>query len=312
MKKVNMSSVASFAVAAGAVALGLASGCVGDSPSPTAVDAATEPVPTSTAKDGSTPVVDASSPDTAAPIPDANTPDAAVAFEPKQVGGLVLWLDPATGVTDVAGKVSAWADVSTSSIVVSQSTAANQPSKATIGGKPVLAFSATTWLDCAGATVDKKLDFGQGDVLVETAVSLDSGTVTPLGGYLYKTKPGAPYDGLQMYSNLGGGGKPGGGLDGETSILTATNGNVADGKLHLLALRRVGDKLSIRLDGLEVASKTVAARSIDNTSALEVGGRSSGVHSTGQKVGDLLVYKGAVSDADVAKIEGFLKAKSGI
>lgn len=312
MKKVNVSSVVSFVVFAGAVALGLVSGCVGDSPSPTAVDAATEPVPTSTAKDGSTPVGDAGSPDSAAPIPDANAPDTAVAFEPKQVSGLVLWLDPATGVTDVAGKVSAWADVSTSSIVVTQSTSANQPSRATIGGRPVLAFSATTWLDCAGSTVGKKLDVGQGDVLVETVISLDSGTVAPLGGYLYKTIPGTPYDGLQMYSNLGGGGKPGVGLDGESLLVTAASGNVADAKLHLLALRRVGDKLSIRVDGLEVASKTVAARSIDNTSALEVGGRGSGVHSTGQKVGDLLVYKGAVKDGDVAKIEAFLKAKSGI
>jgi len=43
-----------------------------------------------------------------------------------------------------------------------------------------------------------------------------------------------------------------------------------------------------------------------------VGGRPSEVHNAPNKLGDILVYRGPVGDADVAKIETYLKQKDGI
>ncbi len=251
----------------------------------------------------------------AVPVEDAARPDAADAapeFTPKSVRGLVLWLDPTVGVTEVAGKVSAWADTSTSAISVTQSVAGNQPSKGTLGGKPVIAGTPTTWLEAQGATVGTKLDFATSDMTAEYVVALEVPSTAALGGVLQKIQGSPPFDGLQLYSNLGGGGKPGAGLDGATLLLTGTSGNTGDGKLHLICYRRVGTRLSLRLDGVELQSSTVALRSIDNTSPLYVGGRPDGVHATNQKFGDILIYKGSVSDAELQRLETYLKTKNGI
>lgn len=74
----------------------------------------------------------------------------------------------------------------------------------------------------------------------------------------------------------------------------------------------MGDKLSLRLDGAELLTKTVTTRSVDTTNPLFVGGRPDGVHATNLKVSDVVIYKGAVSTADLAKVEAYLKTKNGI
>ena len=297
-------------------AAGIVVGCVGDDPA-TGGDAGTTPTGTTTTTSPTATATDAAVPDTSTPPPDAATTDAATdappPFSPTNVAGLVLWLDPSNGLTSTGGKVTAWADRSTSAITVSQTAAASQPSVGSVGSKPVVAFGATSWLESAGATVGTKLDFGTGDVLVEYVVATDSAAATALTGVLYKASfDTSPFDGLQLYGNLGGGGKPGAGLAGVDLALTSPSGNTADGKLHVVGFRRAGTRLSLRYDGAEVASSTMAVRSVDNTRALYVGGRPDGTHGAAHKVGDVLVYKGVVADADVAKIEAFVKQKSGI
>lgn len=307
MKHVSLLVVSVLLTAAGAIA-----GCVGDSP--TAADGG---APSSTATGTGTtpvPVPDASVKDTSAPdtsVPDTSTPDAPVAFTPKLVPGLALWLDPTAGVTETAGKVSAWADTF-SAITVVQATPANQPTKGTVGSKPVLVFSDSTWL--AAASVGTKLDFGTGDLTVVVVCTTEPTATTALTGVLYKFPDvsASPFDGLQVYANLGGGGKPGAGLAGEGLMLTASAGSVSDGKLHLLALRRAGTKLTLRLDGAEVATMTAAARSVDTASPLQIGGRAALVHNAPNKLGDVLIYKGTVSDTDFTSLEGFVKTKNGL
>lgn len=296
-------------------AAGIVVGCVGDDPA-TGGDAGTTPTGTTTTTSPTATATDAAVPDTSTP-PDAATTDAATdappPFSPADVTGLVLWLDPASGVTTAGGKVSAWRDRSASAITVSQTTATNQPSIGSVGSKPVVTFGATSWLEALGATVGTKLDVGTADILVEYVVATDSATATALTGVLYKASfDGAPYDGLQLYGNLGGGGKPGAGLAGVDLVLTSPSGNTADGKLHVVGFRRAGTRLSLRYDGAEVTSGTMAVRSVDNTRPLYVGGRPDGVHNADHKVGDVLVFRGAVGDADVAKIEAFVKQKNGI
>jgi len=292
------------------VVMGIVAGCsgtdagtTGDSGAPPA--STTTPTTTSTP---STPATDAAAPDTS--ISDTGTPDAPVAFAPSQVAGLQLWLDPARGLTQAGAKVSAWADQSSAGNTVFQGNGDIQPSVGQAGSKPVLVFTAGTWLERDPATT--KLDFGTDDVLVEVVVGLDSRT-TALTGVLYKGLFPAPaFDGLQVFANISGDGKPGAGLDGDKLKLQGPTVLAADGKLHLIGYRRVGPRVSLRVDGAEVTTATSTARSVDSVSPLYVGGRQTGVHNAPNALGDILVFRGPVGDADVAKIEAYLKQKDGI
>lgn len=287
---------------AGAATL-TAVGCVGDdAPASVTTDASPSPQAESGSPDVVTPVVDAASDDAKA--------DAPASFNPKQVAGLVLWLDPSVGVTEVSGTVSGWRDSSPSAIDVTQPLAANQPKKLTINGKPLIVGTATSWLEASAASVGTKLDFGLDDVTVEYVVSVELPT-TALGGVFYKFEGGAPFNGLQLYGNISGDGKPGAGLDGETLLLKAATGTTGD-KPHLVGYRRVGSKLSLRFDGAEVLTATVTPKVVDNAGPLLVGGRPDGVHSTNHLLGDVLIYRGPVSGADLDKIEAYLKTKNGL
>lgn len=297
-----------------------AAGCVGDSP--VAADAST-PVPEAgSVPDTSPPPADAAVPDTSPPPADAAIPDTSVPdtrsdapppFDPKLAGPLALWLDPATGVTEVGGKVSAWADTAVSAaaaITVSQPMAARQPSKGSVGGKPVIAFTPDQYLE---ASVGTKLDFGTGDVTAAVVFAMKNPGIA-LGGVVYKVDPlnAPPYNGLQLYGNLEAMGRAGGGLDGVTLLLTAPSGDVTDDKLHLVLFRRSGTSLSLRVDGVQVATGTAPVRSVDTAGVLSIGGRESGTHSAASKLGDVIVYKGTVPPAEVTGLETFLKAKNGI
>ncbi len=269
------------------IAMGIAVGCVGSDPTGTsdsgAPTATTSTQPTATTTTSAT---DAAVPDTF--VPDTSVPDAAP-FSPSQVSGLQLWLDPAAGLTQTGGKVSTWADQSASGNTVSQADGALQPTVGTAGSKPVLVFTATNWLGRDAATT--RLDFASSDVLVECVVGIDT-TSTVLTGVLYKGTFESPtFDGLQLYGNLSRDGKPGGGLDGDKTLLTSPNVVAADGKLHLLGYRRVGSRVSFRVDGTEVATATVPARAVDTVSPLTVGGRANGVHSAPHKLGDVVIYR---------------------
>jgi len=224
-----------------------------------------------------------------------------------------------------------------------QATPANQPAKGNIGGKPVLVFSDSTWLAAAAATVGNKLDFGVGDPFGDHEARhpprgdasrwarrgrpgvaglqlwLDPAEgVTDTGGKVSAWADKSPagltaFDGLQVFATLAGGGRPGAGLAGEGLMLTASAGStVADGKLHLLALRRAGSALTLRLDGTQVATLTATPRSVDAVSPLQVGGRAALVHNAPNKVADVLIYRGAVSATDFASLESFVRTKNGI
>ncbi len=287
-------------------AAGVVAGCVGDSPVATDGGA---PTATATGTGTTTAPLDASVKDVSVPdtsvIPDAIVADAAP-FTPKAVAGLALWLDPSAGVvTEASGKVSTWAD-QTGTITLLQPNAANQPAKWSVNSKPALSFSSRQWLDAAVGT---KLDFGTGDALVEVVCAVDA----PGQGFttvLYKV-PEYSYVGLQMYA-LGGAGKAAGGLDQENLELTAASGNTADGRLHVLGFRRAGTRISLRVDGAEVASRVIATRNVDNTALLSVGGRVNGAYSSPNKLADVIIYKGSVTDLEMTAVETYLKLKNGI
>lgn len=69
-------------------------------------------------------------------------------FSPDQIAGLKLWLESTSGVTQVAGAVSQWADRSASADNANQSTGTNKPtysaSDANFNGQPSITFNGST------------------------------------------------------------------------------------------------------------------------------------------------------------------------
>lgn len=309
-----------LAFCAGVAASALAQGCSSDGASASG-DVADASVLDAASADVVAPAIDSSAASDSGvdAAPDGSSDaavDATTPFTPKSVAGLALWLDPAAHVTETAGKVSAWGDSAASGITVAQPTAANQPTLGNTGGRPVIVGTPTTWLEASAAAVGTKLDFGDGDLLVECVMSVDLPSAA-LGGVLYKLVDGAPspYDGLQVYGNITGDGKPGAGLDGDTLLVKAATGNTGDGKLHVVGFARFGNNLALRLDGAPVWTTPPSSgnkKVIDSASPLYVGGRPSGVHSIAHRLGDILVYKGFPTTVEVESIEGFLKTKYGL
>ncbi len=127
-------------------------------------------------------------------------------FNPRQLGGLVLWLDgsdpSANGVTPSNGtSISTWVDKSTQGNNATQGTGANQPVFNTnqIGGKGALTFSATT------KGINYTLTgFGSGSAAFTTlqVIQIASATLAT-GGYVtgWGTNAGGQY-----YSVLSNGG----------------------------------------------------------------------------------------------------------
>jgi len=261
------------------------------------------------------PTADVSSPDGSAAVDGSadSGSDGKAPLDPRSIPGLVLWLDPSAGVTETGGKVSAWKDTSASGITVTQPTPANQPTKGSVGGKPVIVGGPTTWLEAAGPDVGTKLDFGTSDVFAGFVVSIEP-SAAGLGGVFYKAVEDAPpYAGLQMYGNVSLDGKPGIGLDGDTLLAKSPTGNMGDGKLHLVTYWRLGDDVFLNVDGVGAFGNNVGPKKVvDNASPLRVGGRPSGVHSIAHRLGDVLVYKGTLTFDQVAAVQVFLKAKNGI
>jgi hypothetical protein len=78
-------------------------------------------------------------------------------FLPTQLPGLMFWTDSAFGITQAAGLVSNWADISGNGNSFAQGTGANQPaytaSDAAYGGRPSLTFVSTNpnWMDMQNA-----------------------------------------------------------------------------------------------------------------------------------------------------------------
>ena len=75
-------------------------------------------------------------------------------FSPKSIAGLTLWLRADLGVTNAAGKASAWADQSATASSFTQGTAGNQPviNASGINGKQTLTFTAASSTSMATAT----------------------------------------------------------------------------------------------------------------------------------------------------------------
>lgn len=274
---------------------------------------------------------------------DANSPDGSAAGSGADIAnipGVVLWLDAATGITANQGKVTAWADRSSSHNDATQQNANWQPTlvAAGIDGLPSVHFTATnpgggnqgsygTLLNIADSAT---LQWGSEDYLIEVVTRYDNApTVTSATdratgyGTFYSKQtqnPAAPAEGVAFFGNTPASDMAGGTTafssyvfvsDGVTNAATGFN----DGTARLLGTQRTGaTTLSLRVNGNETATKTVQAMNVDEVG---IGARigASGDATIARLDGDIaemIAVKGPISATDLATLESYLTAKYGL
>jgi hypothetical protein len=253
---------------------------------------------------------------------DARVDAGPATWDPTALGaGLALWLDAAERVTLTANRVSAWQDRSPNQHSATQSTATARPMVEAngINGRPVVRFPRSTFLRIADAP---SLQFGTGDFCVVVVAR----HTTPSNGFDADEQNGAlylkaqpvtfPYRGVSMFANFNRSGASSAlGVQVDHNVFARTGGGgYNDGRPFVLGARRVGARLEARLNGA-VAGVVQNAGNVDVSAPGQpafLGGRSDGIQFLTGDIAEVVAHKGALADAELAKLEAYLRTKYGL
>jgi hypothetical protein len=251
--------------------------------------------------------------------------DESAPWTPDAVRGeLAFWLDP-TSLKSVNGAVFQWDDRSGNGNNAVQANPSFQPAynPSGIGGLPSATFNGpVTFLEISD---NPSMRWGTTNFAVFAVIRATSATTASFAMVYQKTGPGPAYDGLNLYINSA---KP------KASMLAAAQvqatvyvDNLAppttfvDSTAHVLGARRTGNTLEIRVDG------TASNALTDNTGSVTVdisavgasgviGANGSDVSPEFQQVhgdiAELVAVRGALTAADLASLEAYLKGRYGI
>lgn len=242
-------------------------------------------------------------------------------WNPTKLSGLVLWLEGSQLVAGDGGALH-WVDQSghgNDAYVASGTAAPDHNTMPTPGG--CLVFHEDSALEIADSP---SLQWGTGDFLV-LAVALnnfnspgpaDTGTT-----FTYQDGSYLRYRYGEVFSKIASGFGPGpvivyndwrdrswaivGAVDTQDVIRTTYDSNQ-----HVLALRRKGGVLDLRIDGAQIGSAPDAgAVDVSNVGATaNVGGRPHLTHFVGF-ICEVVAVKGTVTDADLGTLEAYAKTK---
>lgn len=251
---------------------------------------------------------------------DSAAPDSGSPWDPSKLGSsaLVVWLDAAKGVTQSNNAVSAWADQSGNNNNAAQATQARQPLLVAnvINGKPVMRFDGTNqqYFTIADAA---SLRWGTGDFTVmevtawtNTASTNDN---TGYGALWVKVGPNTPFPGASLFANNASG--PTGAARAQVTInlfAASANTNLNNGSFRVVGMRRAGTTLEVRVGGAQAGMVANATTNIDAMGvSVFIGGREGNGAKQMLKgdIAEVIGVKGALSDPDLASLEGYLKAK---
>jgi hypothetical protein len=227
------------------------------------------------------------------------------------LSGLVLWLDAAKGVTkNNQNQVSKWADQSSSANDGSQSTQSMQPvwNGSVINGFPALHFDKAN-TQSLSLVDSSSLQWGTGDFLIEVVVRWDNDGSN--GEF------GLPYGKIGQSSGVvfiaGDAQNDDNGLsaaiDGQNLIAYTAGYN--DNKARLVAFRRSGSTLELRVNGSQVASQAQSGTVDVSASGVDavIGDDGMGDIPLDGDIAEVVGVKGATSSQDLSSLEAFLKAK---
>jgi hypothetical protein len=247
-------------------------------------------------------------PGDAGPSDDAGVEDAGPSYQ--------LWLDGDRGITVAGDTVTRWADQTPNNNDVTQdpdNTAAPMPTRvpdAQNGHTAVHFASATN--PYLVTPRGESLDFGEGDFLVELVFR--HATAPDRTAYFYGQEEafGAKVR-IGVNSNIYG--APAGDLFADVISNTASGGvqspagDYNDGITHVVGLRRAANTITLRIDGVEVASSVQSGIVTPSPCRAEVG--SFGAAPDGDLF-EVVVRNGSIGDSDVAALEASLKTKYAI
>jgi hypothetical protein len=260
------------------------------------------------------------------PPQDGGNDGAPPGYDVKSLPGLVLWLESGTAV-DLGGATPAkWSDQSGNANDAVQPGACGKPDRNAnvLNGHQGLGFHELECLEIPDAVT---LQWGTGDFYLaavtrnfaNTATSTDEGTTFTYQDGSYKRKRFG-----EVYSKIPSLFGPGptivfndwtdrsrkivGSLDVSQMVKTP---NIYAEPAHIIALRRKGEVLELRIDGAVTSQMTDAGAPLDISTAgtpVAIGGRPGLTNFVGS-IWEIVAIKGASADADLAKLEAYAIAK---
>lgn len=275
-------------------------------------------------------------------VADSGRPDAGGdggGFTVGGVPGLALWLNASVGVTtggSASSKVSAWADQTGNHNNATQSNTNYQPTLVMQGihSLPTVHFTVTTGSQGSFGNMmvvadnNASLDWGTGDFLIEvvgdytnqtTGTSLDSAG-TFYSKQTYGGSGGAPLGaGAALYGNFvlsGGVTLPTTGFSGwadQSDYLSSATTGYDDGTARLYAVQRSGTTLSLRLNGVQTDTKTIASVDVTSSSGARIGAsQDANLFALSGDIAEIIAVQGTISSGDLAGIESYLTGKYGL
>lgn len=245
---------------------------------------------------------------------DAST-DGPPAFTPKALPGLVLWLEGSLGLNTAGTKVNKWSDQSGKGNDATAASGSTGPVTGLLQSKPSLQFNLDSTLELADSAT---LQWDTGDFLLEMVASY-SNTIPDAsyvyGEFYFKQTNSGVFPGVVFVGNSGidKTAKVGIGLDNATYVYSSAS-NLNDGTARLIATRRKGTTLEVRINGVVAGTVTNAgvARDVSAVgSGVRIGGII-GLTALKGSIAEVIAVKGPTSDGDLAALEAYATKKYGL
>jgi hypothetical protein len=266
---------------------------------------------------------------------DALPPNDAATFDPKSVGGLVLWLRGDLGVTNaVSGAISAWKDQSGNANDATETRDGLQPTLLASGihALPSVHFASTASAQAFSGFQGNDLliadsatmEWGAGDFVVEVVARYTndptSSTHDAFGAFYIAIygPPNTATSGLGLYGNVW---KEPNDLATSSAIeayvwgqppATSSGNGYNNDTAHVFAMQRVGTTLSVRVDGAQAGTQAIGSVDLGKP-----GGRLGGCENAQAQrlegdIAEVIAVKGTIAGGDLASLEGYLKARYAI
>lgn len=238
-------------------------------------------------------------------------------WSPKSLPGLALWLDNADGLAfDGTAKLSSWLDKSGNGNNGTAGAPCLAPSRAAgaLNGRDTVAF-ATSGADatCIQVADSPILQFGTGDLAVFlVARCANTANSAQLWAKRHTDNTGASFlvNGVfdfKMFNTLADG-----------NVVAGASPNLNDSSYHRFGTTRRGLDIEVWLDGVRDGANTLA-QAVDVSKpgrAVFIGANatSAPVAITGLvgNVAEVVAVKGTLSDAQIAQLDAYFKAKHGL
>jgi hypothetical protein len=229
------------------------------------------------------------------------------------------------GVTfDGNDRVTAWSDRSANANNAAPAPCVG-PAKAaaSLGGKQTLLFDGTS--TCLKIATSASVEFGTGDYAIFVVARYNNtptfGAANAVGVFWSKRLTSSNYDGAVFWGNTIA--PSTGKLNARQSNLvgngaTGATDNLNDNTWRRLGTTRRGTTMAVWVNGVVDGTQTLSAASdvSQNTRPVWIGGEgdmnTTGLNWLAGNIAEIVAVKGNVTDAQVAQLDAYLKAKFGL